>query len=143
MRPSRSRDSGNTQLSKDFPGGVPVMTGANSAVGLRPMPARYVVLEEVDAYPASAHREGDPVGLPEARSLTFAHRRKIFLVSTPTTRGVSRLEREYEAPDQRRYFVSCPHCRTGQWLQFERLRWGVSAALSRFLRFRTVHGLVP
>jgi IS1 family transposase len=31
--PARARDSGNTQLSKDFPSGVLVMTGANSAVG--------------------------------------------------------------------------------------------------------------
>jgi hypothetical protein len=89
VRPARSRDSGNTQLSKDFPGGVLIMTGANSAVGLRSMPARYVFLDEVDAYPASADEEGDPVGLAEARSLTFAHRRKLFLVSTPTIRGVS------------------------------------------------------
>ncbi len=38
VRPARARDSGNTQLSKDFPGGVLVMTGANSAVGLRSIP---------------------------------------------------------------------------------------------------------
>ena len=87
------------------------------------MPARYVFLDEVDAYPASADEEGDPVGLAEARSLTFAHRRKLFLVSTPTIRGVSRIEREYEAADQRRYFVPCPHCGAMQWLRFERLRW--------------------
>ncbi len=123
VRPARARDSGNTQLSKDFPGGVLVMTGANSAVGLRSMPARYVFLDEVDAYPASADEEGDPVGLAEARSLTFAHRRKVLLVSTPTIRGVSRIEREYEASDQRRFFVPCPHCDAMQWLRFERLRW--------------------
>ena len=123
VRPARSRDAGNTQLSKDFPGGVLVMTGANSAVGLRSMPARYVFLDEVDAYPASADEEGDPVALAEARSLTFAHRRKVFLVSTPTIRGVSRIEREFEASDQRRYFVPCPHCGHRQWLKFERLRW--------------------
>ncbi len=36
---------------------------------------------------------------------------------------MSRIEREYEASDQRRYFVPCPHCGAMQWLQFERLRW--------------------
>ena len=41
VRDPRSRDSGNTILSKEFPGGVLVMTGANSAVGLRSMAARY------------------------------------------------------------------------------------------------------
>jgi phage terminase large subunit GpA-like protein len=123
VKPARSRDSGNTKLSKDFPGGLLILTGANSAVGLRSMPARYIFLDEVDVYPASVDDEGDPVGLAEARSLTFAHRRKVFLVSTPTVRGMSRIEREYEASDQRRFFVPCPHCGAMQWLKFERLRW--------------------
>ena len=123
VKPARSRDAGNTMLSKEFAGGILIMTGANSAVGLRSTPARYIFLDEVDAYPASADEEGDPVTLAEARSLTFAHRRKVFLVSTPTIRGLSRIEREYEASDQRRYHVPCPHCGLMQWLRFERLRW--------------------
>jgi phage terminase large subunit GpA-like protein len=97
VKPARSRDAGNTMLSKEFAGGILIMTGANSAVGLRSTPARYIFLDEVDAYPASADEEGDPVTLAEARSLTFAHRRKVFLVSTPTIRGLSRIEREFEA----------------------------------------------
>ena len=123
VRPARSRDAGNTMLSKEFAGGILIMTGANSAVGLRSIPARYIFLDEVDAYPASADEEGDPVTLAEARSLTFAHRRKVLLISTPTVKGFSRIEREYEASDQRRYFVPCPHCGHRQWLEFERLRW--------------------
>jgi phage terminase large subunit GpA-like protein len=123
VKPARSRDAGNTMLSKEFAGGILIMTGANSAVGLRSTPARYIFLDEVDAYPASADEEGDPVTLAEARSLTFAHRRKVFLVSTPTIRGLSRIEREYEASDQRRFFVPCPHCGHHQWLKFDRLRW--------------------
>jgi len=123
VKPARSRDAGNTVLSKEFPAGLLVMTGANSAVGLRSMPARYLFLDEVDAYPPSADEEGDPVALAEARTRTFAWRSKIFLASTPTIHGVSRIEREYEASDQRRYFVPCPHCEHRQWLRFERLRW--------------------
>ena len=124
VKPARSRDAGNTMLSKEFAGGILIMTGANSAVGLRSTPARYLFLDEVDAYPASADEEGDPVSLAEARSLTFAHRRKALLISTPTIRGLSRIEREFEASDQRRYHVACPHCGHDQWLKFERLRWG-------------------
>ena len=123
VSPARSRDAGNSMLSKEFPGGLLVLTGANSATGLRSMPARYVFLDEVDAYPASADEEGDPVTLAEARTTTFAHRRKLFMVSTPTIRGLSRIERAFEASDQRRYYVPCPHCGAMQWLQFERLRW--------------------
>jgi len=50
----RERDSGNTILAKEFPGGVLVVTGANSSVGLRSMPARFLLMDEVDAYPPSA-----------------------------------------------------------------------------------------
>ena len=100
-----------------------MLTGANSATGLRSMPARYVFLDEVDAYPGDVDGEGDPIALAEARTATFGHRKKLFLVSTPTIKGLSRIEREYEASDQRRFFVPCPHCGAMQWLQFERLRW--------------------
>ena len=63
-----------------------VMTGANSAVGLRSMPVRYLFLDEVDAYPLDVDGEGDAIHLAEARTRTFA-RRKILLVSTPTISG--------------------------------------------------------
>jgi phage terminase large subunit GpA-like protein len=122
IAPARSRDSGNTILAKEFRGGVLVMTGANSAVGLRSMPVRYLFLDEVDGYPLDVEGEGDAISLAEARTRTFA-RRKIFIVSTPTISGVSAIEREYEASDQRRYFVPCPHCSHRQWLRFEQLRW--------------------
>jgi phage terminase large subunit GpA-like protein len=99
------------------------MTGANSAVGLRSMSARFLFLDEVDAYPGDVEGEGDPVALAEARARTFGWRRKTLLVSTPTIAGLSRIEREYGATDQRRYFVPCPHCSEMQALRFERLIW--------------------
>ena len=118
----RSRDSGNTVLSKDFPGGVLVMTGANSAVGLRSMAARYLFLDEVDGYPGDVEGEGDPVNLATARTRTFA-RRKIFMCSTPKITGMSRIEAAYEESDKRLYWVPCPVCREFQTLKFAQLRW--------------------
>jgi len=60
VAPARARDSGNTMLSKEFPGGILVLTGANSAVGLRSMTARFLFLDEVDAYPGDV--AGEPAG---------------------------------------------------------------------------------
>ena len=122
VKERRSRDSGNTVLSKEFPGGVLILTGANSAVGLRSMPARYLFLDEVDGYPGDVEGEGDPILLAERRSATF-QRRKILLVSTPKTKGLSRIEREYGQSDQRRFFVPCPHCGEHQMLELQNLRW--------------------
>jgi len=123
VAPARSRDSGNTVLSKEFPGGVLVMTGANSAVGLRSMPARYLFMDEVDGYPGDVEGEGDPILLAERRSATFARRRKVLLVSTPTIKSTSRIQREFENSDQRYFYVPCPSCGHSQPLRFAQLRW--------------------
>ena len=123
VKPARSRDSGNTVLSKEFPGGVLVMTGANSAVGLRSMPARYLFMDEVDGYAHDVEGEGDPIVLAERRSATFRERRKVFLVSTPTLKGLSRIAREFDRSDQRYFHVPCPHCGHEQPLRFSQLRW--------------------
>lgn len=98
VKTPRERDSGNTILTKEFKGGVMIITGANSAVGLRSMPVRYLFLDEIDGYPHDVEGEGDPVNLGEKRTSTFS-RRKIFLVSTPTVKGVSRIEKEYDMSD--------------------------------------------
>jgi phage terminase large subunit GpA-like protein len=86
------------------------------------MPARYLFLDEVDGYPGDVEGEGDPILLAERRSATF-QRRRILLVSTPKTKSLSRIQREYEQSDQRRYFVPCPHCGEHQTLELENLRW--------------------
>lgn len=122
IKPARERDSGNTVLQKDFPGGMMALTGANSAVGLRSMPAKYLFMDEVDAYPADVDGEGDPVELAEARARTFPRKKK-YLPSTPTIKGRSKVEHEYELSDQRRYYVPCPCCGEKQPLVFENLRW--------------------
>lgn len=115
IKDSRSRDSGNTVLMKEFPGGVMIITGANSAAGLRSMPARYLFLDEIDAYPEDVDGEGEPCELAIARTRTFA-RRKIYKSSTPTFAGSSRIEASFEDSDKRRYYVPCPHCNEKQTL---------------------------
>ena len=122
IAPARARDSGNTTLLKEWPGGVMVISGANSGASLRSMPARYLFLDEVDAYPAELEGEGDPISMAEARTTTFP-RRKVFLVSTPTIESLSRINKEWLASDQRRYHVPCPHCGHEQHLVWDNLRW--------------------
>ena len=123
VQPARSRDSGNTLLAKEFPGGILVMTGANSAVGLRSMPVRYLFLDEVDGYESDVDGEGDPVELAMKRTSTYARNRKVFLVSTPTVRGLSRIEAAWERSDQRYFQVPCPHCGERAPILWRNLRW--------------------
>lgn len=117
IKSPRARDSGNTILMKEFPGGILILTGANSAVGLRSMPVRYLFLDEVDGFPNEAGTEGDPVDLAVQRTATF-NNKKIFEVSTPTIKDASRIEQAFLEGDQRYYYVPCPHCG-----HFQILRW--------------------
>lgn len=123
IAPARSRDSGNTTLLKEWPGGVLVVSGANSAASLRSMPACYLAADEVDAYPVDLDGEGDPLSLAEARLDTFADRRKVFIGSTPTIASLSVVAKEYAQSDQRRYHVPCPECGHSQPLEWDHLSW--------------------
>jgi phage terminase large subunit GpA-like protein len=118
----RSRKSGNTIHSKNFQGGHITMSGANSPASLASRPIRFVVCDEVDRFPVSAGDEGDPVSLATKRTTTFWNRR-ILLVSTPTIKGVSRIEKEFEISDKRRYYIPCPHCQHEQYLVWGQVKW--------------------
>ncbi|CAK6698799.1 phage terminase large subunit family protein [Synechococcus sp. CBW1107] len=122
VRPARERDSGNTVLSKEYPGGILMITGANSAAGLRSMPIRDLFMDEVDAYPGDVDGEGDPVDLATARTRTFA-RKKILLTSTPTLASRSRIWSIWEQSDQRVFQVGCPDCGHRQVIEWSRIRY--------------------
>lgn len=81
---SKSRDKENTTMLKQFVGGFLACVGANSPVGLRSLPIRFLMLDEVDGYPKDVKGEGSPVNLAIARTRTFGSRKKIFMMSTPT-----------------------------------------------------------
>lgn len=122
VKEPRARDSGNTLLHKTFPGGHVTICGANSPSSLASRPVRLVLCDEVDRYPPSAGAEGDPVTLARKRATTFWNR-KVVLTSTPTVKGYSRIEAAYEASDQRRFHVPCPHCDEPQVLKWAAVSW--------------------
>lgn len=120
---ARSRDSGNTILSKRFTGGIAFLVGSNSASGMRSRPVLVLLLDEEDSYPLDVDGEGDPAALAKKRTSTFGDRKKVFENSTPTTEGASRIDRSFKTTDQRKLFLPCPHCQTMQTLEFDLLRW--------------------
>ena len=118
----KSKDSNNTILKKKFPGGQLTVVGTNSPSGLASRPVRLIFADEVDRYPLSAGKEGDPVSLAKKRTTTFFNR-KIFLDSTPTIQGISRIDAEYEESDKRRYHLPCKDCGHYQHLRWAQVRW--------------------
>lgn len=119
---AKSRDGENTILHKKFVGGHITMIGANTPTNLASRPIRIVLCDEVDRYPASAGKEGDVIKLAEKRTNNFWNRKKIK-VSTPTIKGQSAIEKEYQSSSQGEWCVYCPSCDMIQRYDFKRLRF--------------------
>jgi len=118
----KSRDASNTIFHKEFPGGAITMVGANTPSDLAMRPIRVLLCDEVDKYPASAGKEGDPIKLVSERTTTFWNSLKVHVCS-PTIEGRSRIASEYEQSDQRVYEVPCPHCKVLQEPTWKQVKW--------------------
>lgn len=132
VRDPRSRDSGNKILSKRFPGGHITIVGANSPAGLASRPIRKVFFDEVDRYPLSAGTEGDPIALAEKRTESFPDA-VIVETSTPTIKGISRIEKSFERSDKRYWFVEFPCCGHQTNLRWEMVKWTDADAKTAWL----------
>jgi len=125
-----TKTAGNSTLRKKFPGGILFMSGANSPANYRSKSIRYLFLDDLDGFPPTVGDEGDPAELAEKRTDAFSARRKIFRVSTPTIKGISKIEKHFIASDQRFYQVPCPFCGG-----FQVLDWG-GKNLKRGIKFK-------
>ncbi len=105
----KGRDSGNTMTYKAFPGGSLYATSAGSPSNLRGPRVGFAYAGEIDAFPDSVGREGDPLSLLWRRCEGFADAIKIA-EGTPTIKGKSRIEGLMEGSDYRKWFVPCRKC---------------------------------
>ena len=112
----KSRDSSNTLLTKEFPGGIIYLCGANSPANFRHKSVRFLLLDDMDGYPWNVGDEGDPTELAKKRTDSFSARKKIYGNSTPTIKNLSRIESNYLQTDQRQFYVPCPKCKKKQVL---------------------------
>jgi phage terminase large subunit GpA-like protein len=122
---SASRKTGDTATEKQFPGGWLRAIGPKSGSKLRSDSVQYLFRDEVDAYPASAGKEGDPLLLAERRTDAYEDSRKILSLSTPLIDQTSRIKDLYMEGDQRRFFVPCKSCGEMQILEWGRMKWEV------------------
>ena len=106
----KSRDAKNTILKKYFPGGYVAIVGANSPVGLAARPVKKLFLDEIDRFPESARKEGDPVTLVQRRTTTYPYNHKIGKFSTPTIDGASRIQHDYNRGTMEKWNLPCPGC---------------------------------
>lgn len=115
-------DNNDTILRKKFCGGFLKMIGANSESEMSSRSIRIVLMDEVDRFPSSVGKEGDPIELADKRTTTF-YNAKSIRTSTPTIKGVSRIEKEFEKGSQENWALECPECKEMQILTWENLKW--------------------
>jgi len=124
------KKAGNSLEEKAFPGGYVFIGGANSPADLASMPMGNIIADEIDRYPQSAGKEGDPIKIVSQRSSNFPRAKKFFL-STPTLKAISHIWKLFCDSDRRYYHLPCPHCcgiegqpNGGYFvLEFELLHW--------------------
>lgn len=129
---ARSRDSNNTILAKQYPGGTISAIGSNSPTGFRQVQAPVVTCDEIDAMEDGP--EGDPVTLAFGRAENYAD--SIQVVSSTATRIFnkpgpddsaintgSRIHNWWLKSDQRKWFCPCPKCGTHQVLKWGQVKW--------------------
>lgn len=134
---SKSRDSGNTMLSKSFPGGMLIMCGTNVPSDLASTPARYVFGDERDRWSLSAGNEGDPWMLATARQITFYNSKSVE-VSTPTIKDASAIEDSFSEGTMERWCVQCPHCGEYHDIKFADVRYTSTEEIIRSKKQFTV-----
>lgn len=118
-RSARSRVN-NSRL-KTYLGGKLVFASAGSPSSLASHPARIIIGDEIDRWPVSLRKEGDPTGVIRARMTTFA-RPKFFALSSPTQEGVSRIEGLHKDGDQREWHWRCD-CGADHVPEWEHVSW--------------------
>lgn len=106
-----ARKSGKTDAKIEWiGGGFLVPFGAQNANKLRSISIRALLMDEPDGWPDTVGKDGDPVRLAKARTAAYESSRKVLMLSTPTLKGLSKIEPAFLAGDQRYYFVCCQAC---------------------------------
>lgn len=120
-----SRKTGKTANHLQFEGGgYLVPFGAKNADKMRSYSMCIMLKDEIDAWPDTVGKDGDPDALSDDRCSAYWERRKIFRGSTPLLRGISKIDAAYERGDKREYRVKCKHCGFPQALQWRTEKGG-------------------
>lgn len=128
----RAHDTRNREVA--FRRSLFYFRSAQSPTDLSSVPVRVVLADELDKWPRWSGREASPLALVNERTRTY-YDHVVIVASTPTTRAGLILQ-EFEAGDQRRYWMPCLHC--GEWIKFEwkQVRWLASITNDEEMRER-------
>lgn len=116
----KNQRTGDTNKSKEFPGGSLTAGSAGNHKLLRQRSVRFGFIDDFDAAKKSTKESGTTTEMIQQRFAAYADKRKLFYISTPEVKQTSNIEPVYLLGDQRKYYVPCPCC--GDFIVYE---WSV------------------
>lgn len=110
----RNQRTGDTNKSKEFPGGSLTSGAAGNHKLLRQRSVRYGFIDDYEAAKGSTKESGSTKEMIEQRYAAYFQKMKLYFISTPELKQGSNIEPVYLLGDQRKYHWSCPCC--GEWI---------------------------
>lgn len=107
---SKNMRTGDTNKSKEFPGGSLVSGAAGNHKLLMQRSMRYGFIDDYDAAKVSSSQDGSTRELIEQRFAAYNDKMKILFISTPRLKHKSNIEEGFLLGDQRYFHVPCPLC---------------------------------
>jgi phage terminase large subunit GpA-like protein len=107
---AKNMRTGDTDKSKEFAGGDFKSGSVTNHNLLRQHDVMIMIVDDYDAAPGQSKEAGSTRELVQKRTSAFAHKKKIFWVSSPQLKGTSNIEAVFMRGDQRYYNVPCPCC---------------------------------
>ena len=115
-----ARDSGDTAMHKQYPGGSLRIFGGGSGNRFRNFSYKIIFADEADALLTKIKGEGDLFTLLSARQDAYPHHSKLVIGSTPKEESTSLINRLFHEGDERYYYVPCKYCG-----KMQKLEWAV------------------
>ncbi len=114
---AKNMRTGDTNKSKEFPGGSLVSGSASNHKLLRQRSVRYGFIDDFDAARNSTKESGDTTLMIEQRFAAYNAKMKLYYISTPEKKQTSNIEPVYLLGDQRKYHIPCQCC--GEFISLE------------------------
>lgn len=115
----RNNKTGDTNVSKEFPGGSLVSGAAGNHNLMRQRSIKFGIVDDFDAAKRSSKDAGSISALIETRFTAYDSSMKLLYVSTPQIKGDSNIEEAYLLGDQQRLHLPCPLCKEKIVLEWE------------------------
>lgn len=113
-----ARNTGDTTLKKQYPGGALRVFGAGSGNRFRNFAYKIIFVDEADGMQQKIKGEGTVFDLVTSRQDAYPTSSKLVISSTPTEETTSLISKLFKDGTQEFFFVPCKFCGTMQKLEW-------------------------